>query len=62
MKQLPVTLQELIDIFDMGFQELHHYLDTETGQVVMVIEEIRDQLETLYEGRPGILIPRRSPT
>ena len=49
MKQLPVNLQELIDIFDMGFQELHHYLDTETGQVVMVMEEIRDQLQALYE-------------
>jgi hypothetical protein len=48
MKQLALDLIELVDVFEMGFSELTHYLDTETGKVVMVSEETRFDLDALF--------------
>lgn len=55
MKQLALDLAELIGIFEMGFSELTHYLDTETGKVVMVSEETRFDLDALFSeaSEPG---------
>ncbi|MEW5985908.1 MAG: UPF0158 family protein [Chloroflexota bacterium] len=49
MKQLTVDWSELELAFDNSFPEMSYYLDTETGRVLMVSDEIREQLESLYE-------------
>lgn len=49
MKQLAVDVVELIGIFETGFTELNHYLDTETGELVLVSDYTRDELNALYE-------------
>ena len=49
MKQLPINIGELAFVFEDASWTFSHYLDTETGQVVMITEETRSQLNDLYE-------------
>lgn len=48
-RQLRVDLAELVFAMDSGSAELHHYLDLETGEVVVVADETRRELERIYE-------------
>ena len=49
MKKLTVEMGELIFAFEDASWMTNHYLDTETGQVLTVMDDIRSQLEDLYE-------------
>jgi len=49
MRKLNVDLGELIYAFDDASWEMSHYLDLETGQVVMITQETRWELERIYE-------------
>jgi predicted nucleotidyltransferase len=49
MRKLKVDLAELTVVFDSAWGEMSHYLDLETGQVIMVSSETRRQLEAIYE-------------
>jgi hypothetical protein len=40
---------DLEDAFEAGFSETHHYLNTETGEVLMVGDDSRQELEDLME-------------
>ena len=46
---LKVNLEDLKDAFDSGFDEMWHYFDLETGEVVLVTGDTRHQLEVLLE-------------
>jgi hypothetical protein len=46
--RLKINLEDLIDAFDSAFDEMWHYLDLETGEVVLVTEDDHRQLETLF--------------
>ena len=50
MRELKVNLKDLADAFDNGFDEVAYYLDLDTGEVVMVTDDARRQLEEL----PGV--------
>jgi hypothetical protein len=39
MKKVKVSLRELVDAFTNGSDEIEHYLDIETGNIVMVTED-----------------------
>ena len=49
MKQLAIDWIELSAAFNSTFPEMSHYLNTETGRVLMVTDEARWQLESLVE-------------
>jgi predicted nucleotidyltransferase len=49
MKKLLVEMGELVYALEDTSWMANYYLDTETGQVVMVTDDIRRQLEDLYE-------------
>jgi len=49
MRKLKVDLGELMYVFDDASWETSHYLDLETGQVVMITQETRWELEHIYE-------------
>ena len=49
MRKLKVDLGELAFAFESGFHELSNYLDLETGEIVVVADDIHGQLETIYE-------------
>ena len=49
MRKLQVDLGELMYVFDDASWETSHYLDLETGQVVMITQETRCELEHIYE-------------
>jgi hypothetical protein len=54
MRYLNVDLDELAFALDFRPEGMNHYLDLESGQVVSVSEESRDELERLYAGiEPG---------
>ena len=48
-RSLKVNLEDLAAAFDSSFDEVWHYLDLETGEVVMVTGDARRQLEALLE-------------
>ena len=48
-RRLKVDLSELEVAFDDASWERSYYLDLETGKVLMVTEEIRQELERVYE-------------
>jgi hypothetical protein len=48
MRKLKIDWMELSAAFESGFAEMHHYLDLETGEVLMVTDEIR-----WYREEPG---------
>ncbi|HZS86480.1 MAG TPA: UPF0158 family protein [Chloroflexota bacterium] len=52
-RKLTVDLEDLAGAFESGFPELHYYLDLETGEVAMVSDETRGELEAIYEDLAG---------
>lgn len=49
MRKLKVDLEEVALAFEQFSLEIKHYLDTETGQVVSISDEMRRELEDIYE-------------
>jgi hypothetical protein len=49
MRRLTINRLDLEAAFETGFSEAHHYLDTETGEVLMVGDDYRQELEDLME-------------
>lgn len=49
MRQLSVDLSELAFAFESDFLEMRHYFDLETGKVVLIQDETRRAVETIYE-------------
>jgi len=49
MKRLTIDWGELLAAFEDTFLEVNYYLDTETGEVLMVMDETRSQLERISE-------------
>lgn len=47
MRELKVKLEDLADAFDFGSDEIAYYLDRETGEVVMVTDDARQQIKKL---------------
>jgi hypothetical protein len=52
-RKLTVDLEDLAGAFENGFPDLHYYLDLETGEVAMVSDETRGDLEAIYEDLAG---------
>ena len=48
-RELKVSLVELVGALEDGSLEAHYYLDLETGQVARVTDEIRQELEDIYQ-------------
>ena len=48
-RRLKVDLDDLASAFDNDSDEMHFYLDTETGKVELVTEETRRELEAIDE-------------
>ena len=48
MRKLKVDLGELAFAFESGFHELSNYLDLETGEIVVVTDDTRRELEEIY--------------
>gem|GEM_PF-894325 len=53
MRKVKVNLAELTDALDNGFEDLTYYLDTETGETVLVTSEGNQHLEAIYEAMDG---------
>ncbi len=53
MRKLKVDLQELEWAIEDASPEVTHYLDTETGEVLMVTYEMRRELERIFEEMYG---------
>jgi len=53
MRQLKVDLGELAFAFESSFHELSNYFDLETGEIVVVTDDARGQLEAIYEAMNG---------
>jgi hypothetical protein len=53
MRKVKVNLVELADAFDNGFDEITYYLDTETGETVLVTSDDNQHLEAIYEAMDG---------
>jgi hypothetical protein len=49
MRRLKIKRMDLEEAFEAGFSEMHYYLDTETGEVLTVQDEARQELERLTE-------------
>jgi predicted nucleotidyltransferase len=49
MRRLKINLFELEAAFETSSTEMHHYLDTETGEVLMTTDEFTQELERLRE-------------
>ena len=49
MRRLKINRTDLEAAFETGFSETHHYLDTETGEVLIVGDDYRQELEDLME-------------
>lgn len=49
IKQLAIDWSELTLAFDSSSWQLSYYLDTETGQVLAMTDETRQELEQIYE-------------
>lgn len=52
-RKLSVNLSELESAFESSFETTSHYLDLETGQITMMTENVRSQLEEIYEQMPS---------
>jgi hypothetical protein len=48
-RKLSVNLSELESVFDSSFEMMSHYLDLETGQIIMITEDVHWRLEKIYE-------------
>ena len=51
-RRIQVDLAELVDAFDDASGEVGAYLDLDTGAVVRVTAEVRQELEAVYEELP----------
>lgn len=49
IRKIKVALSELAAVFDDASWEMSHYLDLETGQVLVITDETRSELEGIYE-------------
>ena len=49
MRRLKINLMDLEEAFESNSPEMHYYLDTETGEVLMVTDDSRQELERLRE-------------
>ena len=49
MRKLNVDLGELASAVESGFHEFSHYLDLETGEIVLVQDDTRRAVEAIYE-------------
>jgi len=52
-RKLSVNLSELESAFESSFETMSHYLDLETGQIVMITEDIHWRLEEIYKEMQG---------
>ncbi|MBP8972640.1 MAG: hypothetical protein KBH93_02090 [Anaerolineae bacterium] len=48
-RKLKIDLDELVLAFDSSFGETYHYLDRETGEVILVTDDSRFQAEELLD-------------
>ncbi len=48
-RRLPINLVDLEAAFENTSDAVRYYLDLETGRIAMIADEIRDQLEAIYE-------------
>jgi Uncharacterised protein family (UPF0158) len=48
-RKLSVNLSELESVFDTSFEFTSHYLDLETGRIIMITEDVHRWLEKIYE-------------
>jgi hypothetical protein len=48
-RRLPVNLVDLEAAFEDSSDAVRYYLDLETGRVVAIADEIRDELQAIYE-------------
>ena len=48
-RRLNVDLDELVVALETSFHEIHHYLDLETGRIIMITDETDWQLEEIYD-------------
>ena len=53
MRKVKVNLVELTDAFDNGCDEITYFLDTETGEIVLVTSDDNQHLEAIYEAMDG---------
>ena len=53
MRRLKIDISELAEAFDNVSPEVGYFLDLETGQVVMITEETRSELEQIYAAMYG---------
>jgi hypothetical protein len=49
MRRLKINLSDLEGAFETNSPEMRHYLDTGTGEVLMVTDDFRQELERLWE-------------
>jgi predicted nucleotidyltransferase len=49
MRRLKINLSDLEGAFETNSPEMHHYLDTETGEVLLVTDDFCHELERLRE-------------
>ena len=49
MRELKIDISDLEMAFDGGFEDIHYYLDLETGEIITVTDEERSLLESIYE-------------
>jgi hypothetical protein len=49
MRRLKIKRMDLEEAFEAGFSESHYYLDLESGEVLMVGDDYRQELEDLME-------------
>lgn len=57
MKKVAINWDELSAAFDNSFPELSYYLDTETGEVILITEEAHRFVQELYEGEDDVDAP-----
>src|SRR5262245_12818988 len=49
MKKVTINLDDLTTAMDDALAEINHYLDTESGEVISIGDEIQQELEAIYE-------------
>ena len=52
-RQIRVDLADLVDALDDASGEMNAYLDLESGRVIWVTADVRQELEAITEGLPG---------
>ena len=49
IRRIPVDVEELEAAFEQASDDINYYLDLETGAVIPITEEIRDELAAIYD-------------